>query len=48
MDEYNEGQKAFYNGKDIEDNPYEPQDPSHDKWESGYSDADIRESGDYG
>jgi hypothetical protein len=44
---YDEGQQAFYDGKDIDDNPYPITDPDHYKWESGYSDADIYESGDY-
>ncbi len=45
---YGEGQQAFYAEKEITDNPYPATDPDHDKWESGYRDADTYESGDRG
>lgn len=44
---YGEGQKAFYQRKDINDNPYPFLDADYDEWESGYLDADTYESGKY-
>ncbi len=48
IDAYDEGQQAFYNEKEFYTtvNPYPITDPDHDKWQSGYMDADTYESGD--
>ena len=45
MNAYEEGEKAFHNDKKLSENPYPPTDPDSGKWESGYIDADIMESG---
>ena len=45
MNAYEEGYQAFYNGKEHDDNPYPPNDPDCEKWENGYWDADMYESG---
>ena len=45
MNAYDEGQKAFRDGKTCQDNPFALNDPDYDKWEDGYMDADIKESG---
>ena len=45
MTAYEEGGKAFYDGKDFDDNPYPITDPDNEKWDSGYQDADVYESG---
>jgi len=42
---YEEGAQAFYDGKETESCPYHVLDPDYDKWQSGYLDADIYESG---
>ena len=45
MGAYEEGEKAFYDDKDFDDNPYPITDPDNAKWDSGYMDADVYESG---
>ena len=48
MDAYDEGQKAFYDGKEPEDDPYLGYDElKSEDWFKGYLDADAQESGEF-
>ena len=44
---YQEGQQAFYDGKDSDANPYHEVYPEFDDWLDGYIDADAQESGEF-
>jgi ribosome modulation factor len=45
MNKYEEGQKAFEDGKFYDENPYPKGTDEHQRWLNGYMDADICESG---